>query len=194
MAAGGEGLIPPQQAERPAPGRCSSTFQQELPHQRMVPRLHSSYKVSSDTHRKRSAMRGWVSMRGSLLARRASPGVRGAGAQEGESPDHVGQLLWLEAVPVAQAIQADGLQQLRAGVVEQPRKAPHAVGGVLQGVLHPVSTWSWPQLGPALVSYTHAASCKSETPAKDRSAPKPTPIYRAASKSAARPREGAGGT
>lgn len=60
-----------------------------------------------------------------------APGVHGAGAQEPERPDHVGQLLRLEAVPVAQAVEADGLQQLPARVVEQPRKAPHAVCRVL---------------------------------------------------------------
>ena len=64
--------------------------------------------------------------------REDAPGVRGAGAQEGQGPDHVGQLLGLEAVPVAQAVQADRLQQLRTRVVEQPRKTPHAVSGVLR--------------------------------------------------------------
>ena len=103
--------------------------------------------ISNHAHRKHSAMHNWVSMRGSFLARRASPGVRGAGAQEGEGPDHVGQLLGLEAVPVAQAVQADGLQQLRARVVKQPREAPHTVGCVLQGMLHRVSTSPGPSFG-----------------------------------------------
>lgn len=59
-----------------------------------------------------------------------------AGTEEGEGPDHVGQLLGLEAVPVAQAVQADGLQQLRARVMEQPRKAPDAVCCVLLHAHH----------------------------------------------------------
>ena len=99
--------------------------------------------------------------------------MRGAGAQEGEGPDHVGQLLGLEAVPVAQAVQADGLQQLRARVVEQPREAPHAVGCVLRG--NRVQSAHLTPSAWARLEKPQAARCKSETCAKSHHALKPTP-------------------
>ena len=61
-----------------------------------------------------------------------APGIRVAGLQHGQAPQHVGQLLRLEPVPVAQQVQRRRLEQVVRRQVVQLGKAPYRVADVLR--------------------------------------------------------------